>query len=172
MKNQILRDITIPKGASFSVCGQPKSGEWSDCAAVEQIQQDEGYTGEYQIAHQGDNVAAFASPSFGVCAPMSPNRVENCKIDLKFNQDQVDWLEERIPDIAVTKTPVLPSNPPPPVPNVQGESVGSGDTTSSQQVAECSSLFNCPVAFVSNHLLPLSGSLVVLFLLVLFKDNL
>ena len=172
MNNQIFKDITIPKGASFSICEQPKAGEWSDCAPAEQIQRDEGYTGEYLKAIQGDNVAAFASPSFGLCAPMSPDRVENCNIVLKFNQDQVDWLEERIPDIAGIKTPVLPANPPPPVSNLQGESAGSGDITSSQQATECNSLFSCPVAFVSNHWLPLSGSLVILFLLVLFKDNL
>jgi len=111
MSNQIFTDILIPAGTPFSKCSQPRLGLWNDCTNLKKIQNEDGYVGEYQKALQGDYVAAFASPSFDSCDTLSAQSVDKCNIELKFNQAQVDWLEQQVPIIAATKPPVLPATP-------------------------------------------------------------
>ena len=94
MNNQILKNITIPKGASFSECGQSISGEWEDCSNLGLINKPNGYTGEFRMAPLGKNVAAFASPSFASCDGPTVEK-KDCVIALKFNQDQVSLLIEK-----------------------------------------------------------------------------
>ena len=172
MSTQILTDITLPTGTPFSKCVQPQLGKWTDCGYLEKIKNVDGYVGEYQKAVQGDNVAAFASPSFDSCDRLFPQSTNTCKIELKFNQEQVYWLEQKIPIIAATNPPVPPENPSASAQNVQSKLDTSGDITSSEQPAECTSPFDCSLSFVAAHWLPLLSSLVVLLLFVLFKDNL
>ena len=172
MSNQIFTDITLPAGTPFTKCSQPRAGKWNDCTDLEKIQNEDGYVGEYQKALQGDYVAAFASPSFDSCDTLSPQSVDKCNIELKFNQAQVDWLEQQVPIIAATKPPVLSETPLVPAQNSQAKLDPSEASTSSQQSAECTSFLDCSSAFVVTNWLPLFGVLVGLFLLVLFKDNL
>lgn len=172
MSTQIFRGITLPTGTPFSKCVQPQLGTWTDCTKLEKIKNEDGYVGEYQKAVQGDNVAAFASPSFDSCDTLSPQSSDTCKIVLKFNQGQVDWLEQKIPIIAANNPPVLPKNPSVSAQKAQAKLDASYDSTSSEQPAQCTSPFDCSLAFVATNWLPLFSSLVVLFLLVLFKDNL
>ena len=81
MSNRILKNITIPKGAYFSECGQHVSGEWEDCSNLGLINNAYGYTGEFRLAPLGKNVATFASPSFTSCdAP--PIDKKDCIIEL------------------------------------------------------------------------------------------
>ena len=172
MKNQVFSNITVPKDTAFSVCAQPQADKWIDCSDLEKINRQDGYTGEYQKVVQGDNVAAFASPSFEACAALPADKVDTCKIELKFNQEQVDWLEQRIPIIAATNPPVLPATPLVPAQKSQAKLDPSEASTPSEKPAECTSPLDCSSAFVATNWLPLLSGLVVVFLLVLFKDNL
>lgn len=151
MSNPTFTDITIPAGTPFSKCAQPRSGEWNDCTDLEKIQNEDGYVGEFQKALQGENVAEFASPSFGSCIPLSSESVDTCNIELKFKQAQVEWLEKRIPLIAATPPPLI---------------IASEDYASNAEPAE-------PTTFqiIGANFLPLFGSLILLFLLFKHKDR-
>lgn len=172
MRNQVFTNITVPKGTAFSECAQPQADKWIDCSDLEKINRQDGYTGEYQKVVQGDYVAAFASPSFDACAALPADKVDTCKIELKFNQKQVDWLEQKIPIIAATNPPLLSAAPSVPAQKPQIKLDPSEASTSSEQPAECTSLLDCSSAFVTTNWPSLLSGLVVVFLLVLFKDNL
>jgi len=174
MTNQVFTNITVPTDTPFSECAQPQSGIWTDCTKLEKINNQDGYKGEYRKVDQGgyDYVAAFASPSFDACEGFPEDKVDTCNIQLKFNQAQVDWLEQRIPIIAATKPPVLSETPLVPAQNSQAKLDPSEASTASQQSAECTSFLDCSSAFLVTNWLPLFGVLVGLFVLVLFKDNL
>lgn len=171
MTNQVFTNITVPMDTAFSVCAQPLADKWVDCSYLEKINRKDGYTGEYRKVVQGDNVAAFASPSFDACDALPADKVDTCKIELKFNQEQVDWLEQRIPTIVDTNPP-LSANSIVSDQNSLSNSDPSDASTSSEQPAECTSLLGCSSAFVATNWLPLLSALVVVFLLMLFKDNL
>lgn len=172
MNNQPLKNITLPMGASFSECGQSISGEWKDCSNLGSINNSNGYTGEFRMAPHGKNVAAFASPDFASCDG-PPVDKKNCIIELKFNQDQVEWLRDNQVIESLLHPPlVIPPNPAPSATSVPSKEIASGDVKTTTEQPECTSPFNCSLAFVAEYWLPLFSSLVVLLLLLLFKDHL
>lgn len=160
-------------GASFSECGQSISGEWKDCSNLGSINNVDGYTGEFRMAPLGKNVAAFASPDFASCDG-PPVDKKDCIIELKFNQDQVQWLiDNQVPIESLLQPPlVIPLNPAPSATNLPSKEIASGDVKTTTEPAECTSLLDCSSVFVATNWLPLFSALVVVFLLVLFKDNL
>lgn len=173
MTNPILTDITIPKGASFSECGQSISGEWKDCSDLGSINNADGYRGEFRMAPHGKNVAAFASPGFASCDG-PPVDKKDCIIELKFNQDQVQWLiDNQVPIKPLLQPPlVISPNPSPSAAIVPSKEIASGDVNTTTEPAECTSFLDCSSAFVVTNWPPLFGVLVGLCVLVLFKDNL
>lgn len=160
-------------GASFSECGQSISGEWKDCSNLGSINNADGYTGEFRLAPLGKNVAAFASPDFASCEGPTVDK-KDCTIELKFDQDQVQWLiDNQVPIESLLHPPlVIPSNPTPSPPSLPSKEIASGNVKTTTEPAECTSLLDCSSSFVATNWLPLFSALVVVFLLVLFKDNL
>ena len=173
MNNQILKNITIPKGAYFSECGQSISGEWEDCSNLGLINNANGYTGEFRMATLGNNVAAFASPSFVSCDGPTVEK-KDCIIELKFNQDQVRLLiDKQVPIESLLQPPVVNSSGLiSTTQNLESSMSSPSVTKTTTQPSECDSIFKCSLDFVAANWLLLFSSLVILFLLVLFKDKL
>ena len=170
MNNQILKNITIPKGASFSECGQSISGEWEDCSNLGLINNVNGYTGEFRMAPLG-NVAAFASPSFVSCDGPTVEK-KDCVIELKFNQDQVRLLiDKQVPIESLLQPPVVNSSGLiSTTQNLESSMSSPSVTKTTTQPSECDSIFECSLDFVAAN-----GSIILLtgyfISLVLFKIN-